>query len=149
VNLRRRKSKTAAAGVRRVGRIQHLGSVVCFPQGVRASPSERIRVGKLRRYRTFEISLKESTGICAVECSSKSCKCRCWRASSEKEYLAILKKSSRRRNRRPRSCGEGRKIPSVVGFSETVARLQLHPEGRVQKIVIRWINSRFSRQPLD
>jgi hypothetical protein len=63
VNLRRRKSKTAAAGVRRVERIQHLGVVVCLPQGVRASPSERIRVGKLRRYRTFEISSKESTGI--------------------------------------------------------------------------------------
>ena len=61
VNLRRRKSKTAAARVRRVGRIQHLGSVVCFPQGVRAGPYERIRVEKLRRYSTFVISSKEST----------------------------------------------------------------------------------------
>jgi hypothetical protein len=34
------------------------------------------------------------------EGSSRSCKRRCWRASSEKEHLAILKKSSRRRNRR-------------------------------------------------
>jgi hypothetical protein len=49
--------------VRRVGRIQHLGVVVCLPQGVRSSPYEKIRVGNLRRYRTFEISLKESIGI--------------------------------------------------------------------------------------
>jgi hypothetical protein len=49
--------------------------------------------------------------ICAVECSSKSCKCMCWRASSEKEYLVILKKSSSRRNRRPRSCGEDSQNP--------------------------------------
>jgi hypothetical protein len=68
MNLRRRKLKTGVAGVRRVRRIQHLGSDVCLPQGVRASPSERIRVGKLRRYRTFEKSSKESTGICAVKC---------------------------------------------------------------------------------
>jgi hypothetical protein len=68
MNLGRRKSKTVAAKVCRVGRIQHLGSVVCFSQGVRASPSERIRVGKLKRYRTFEKSSKESTRICAVKC---------------------------------------------------------------------------------
>jgi hypothetical protein len=30
---------------------------------VRASSSERIRVEKLRRYSTFVISLKESTGV--------------------------------------------------------------------------------------
>jgi hypothetical protein len=46
VSPRRKFWRTAVAGVHRVGRIQHLGSVVCFPQGVRASPSERIRVGK-------------------------------------------------------------------------------------------------------
>jgi hypothetical protein len=34
---------------------------------VRASSSERIRVEKLRRYSTFVISLKESTGVCAEE----------------------------------------------------------------------------------
>jgi hypothetical protein len=59
---------------------------------VRASSSERIRVEKLRRYNTFEILLKDSTRVCAVECSNKSCKHRRWRASSEKGYLAIFEK---------------------------------------------------------
>jgi hypothetical protein len=38
-----------------------------LPQGVRASPSERIRVEKLRRYSTFVISSKESTGFLCRE----------------------------------------------------------------------------------
>jgi hypothetical protein len=32
-------------------------------------------VEKLRRYSTFMISLKESTGVLAVKVSGKSCKC--------------------------------------------------------------------------
>ena len=58
-----KKSKTVVVGVRRVERIQHLGVAECLQQGVRASPSGRIRVGEIRRYRTFEKSSKESTGI--------------------------------------------------------------------------------------
>jgi len=91
--------------VRRVERIQHLGVVECLPQGVHASPNGRIRVGKIRRYRTFEKSSKESTGNLCHGMFKKECKCMFWRASSQKEYLVILKKSSSRRNRRPKSCG--------------------------------------------
>jgi hypothetical protein len=62
VNLSK-EIKTAAAGVRRVEEVRTLEVFTGLPQGVRASPSERIRVEKLRRYSTFVISLKESTGV--------------------------------------------------------------------------------------
>jgi hypothetical protein len=46
--------------------------------------------------------------------SSRVCKRRHQRASSEKEHLAILKKFSKRRDRRLGFAEENRKIPSVV-----------------------------------
>jgi hypothetical protein len=59
-----------------------------------------------------------------VECSSKSCKCRCWRASSEKEYLAILKKSSRRKESTVRILTEKiDEIPSAVRSREVAQGL--------------------------
>ena len=47
--------------LRRVEGIQHLRVVERLPRGARASPSERVKVGKIRRYRTFVILLKKST----------------------------------------------------------------------------------------
>jgi hypothetical protein len=60
------------------------------------------------------ISLKGSTGVCVEEGSSRRCKCKCQRTSSEKGYLPILKKSSRRRNRRSGFAEENNEFPSAI-----------------------------------
>jgi hypothetical protein len=65
-------------------------------------------VGKLRRYSTFVILLKESPGV-LVEKVRAGVASAGLESKSEKEHLVILKKSSRRRNRRS-------------GFAEEIAK---------------------------
>jgi hypothetical protein len=73
------------------------------------------------------ISLKRAQEVCVEEGSSRSCKRRRWRVSSEKEHLAILKKSSRRRNRRSGFVEENCEIPSAVRSRKSCTGFK--PEG--------------------
>jgi len=103
-------------------------------------------VENLRRYSTFVIPLKRSIGFCAEEGPSRRCKCKYQRTSSEKGYLPILQKFSRRRNRRSGFTEENSEVPSAARYQESCTRFkhkgaEKEPGGVIEVWLIR--ESRF------
>jgi hypothetical protein len=91
VNSSKGSQRLLLQELHRVEEVRTLKVFTRLSQGVCASSSKRVRVEKLRRYNTFVISLKESTGGLHRRRFEQGCKDRCWRTSPEREHSDFLR----------------------------------------------------------
>jgi hypothetical protein len=94
VNLRKWNQRLLLQELRRVEGIQHLRVVERLPRGARASPYERVRVGKLRRNRPLK-SLKAKCREVTVGIRRKASQVGELTNESRGETLLYFTKSSR------------------------------------------------------